>query len=219
MRLERFPNRNGIGLSLRLDGVVFAVIDRVARCAIRRLTDEDAVYRRGRLQPRSRIDDIARRHTLSPFRPRAKRDQSLTGVDSDPHLQFVVRFADPVADRESRSQGAFRIVLMRRRRAEESHHCITDELLHRPAEALKLLAHALVVRPEQGADILRIELLRALCEADKISEEDADNFPFLIDRLDPRERGAARVAEARVLRILAAALRAADHSESVVASA
>jgi len=45
MRLDRFPHVNRLGLSFCFNGIVLAVVDRVARRAIRRLGDEDPVHR------------------------------------------------------------------------------------------------------------------------------------------------------------------------------
>ena len=47
-----------------------------------------------------------------------------------------------LANRERSAHGAFRIVLVRDRRAEDRHDRITDELLDGAAETLELGAHA-----------------------------------------------------------------------------
>ena len=67
---------------------------------------------------------------------------------------------------------------MRNRRAEQRHHCVADELLHRAAETLELRAQTLVVGTEDRLDVLRIELLGACREADEVGEEDGDDLPF-----------------------------------------
>src|SRR6185295_6404788 len=64
-RLHDLPHRRGLFLSLGIDGAVLAVLDRLRRGAVRRLADEDAVRRRGRLQSGTRVNDVARRHTLA----------------------------------------------------------------------------------------------------------------------------------------------------------
>ena len=48
---------------------------------------------------------------------------------------------------------------MRDGRAEERHHGVADELLHRAAEALELRAQALVVGREDRPHVLGVELL------------------------------------------------------------
>ena len=76
-----------------------------------------------------------------------------------------------VADRERRSDSPLGIVLVCRRRAEERHHRVADELLDRAAVPFELGADALVVRPENRLDVLRVERLRARREADEVAEE------------------------------------------------
>ena len=50
----------------------------------------------------------------------------------------VVQLGDRVADRERRADRALGVVLVRDRRAEQRHHRVADELLHRAAVALEL---------------------------------------------------------------------------------
>ena len=61
-------------------------------------------------------------------------------VIADADLQLAVR-RERVANRERSAHGAFRIVLVRDRRAEDRHDRVADELLDRAAEALELGAH------------------------------------------------------------------------------
>ena len=136
-RLERLPHRDRLRLALCLDRLGLAVVDRLARRAVGRLADEDPVHRRRRLQARRGVDDVACRHPLAFGRPRAERDQRLTGVHGDPHLELVL-LVRPVADGERCPDGPLRIVLVRRRRAEERHHRVADELLDGATEALEL---------------------------------------------------------------------------------
>jgi hypothetical protein len=90
-------------------------------------------------------------------------------------LPFV---GDPVADRERSTHRPLGIVLTRNRRAEERNHGIADELLDRPAPALELVAQPLVVGAQDCLDVLRVELLGARREADKVGEEDSDDLPL-----------------------------------------
>ena len=107
----------------------------------------------------------------------------------------VVLFTRPVADRERRSDGALRVVLVCGRRAEERHDGIADELLHRPAVMLELVAEVLPVRGKQRSYVLRVHALRARREADEVGEEDGDDLPLLATRRGRVERRAAAVAE------------------------
>ena len=97
----------------------------------------------------------------------------------------------PVADGERRAYGALGVVAVRRRRTEDAHHRVPDELLDRAAVALELLADALVVRREDRAHVLRIELLGTSGEADEVDEEDGDR------RVAPRPAVRARPAPRR----------------------
>ena len=105
---------------------------------------------------------------------------------------------------------------MRGRSAEERHHRVADELLDGAAEALELLAQMRVVRGEQAADVLGIELLGAGGEADEIGEEHRHDLALLAHRRRRSlERRAAGVAEPGGVRILGGAAWADDHSLSV----
>ena len=98
----------------------------------------------------------------SPSSGRAPRETSAcAGVDADAELELGLLVEDPVADGERSADGALGIVFVRDRGAEHRHHRIADELLHRAAEALELVAQARVVRAEQRPHLLRIHLLGA----------------------------------------------------------
>ena len=192
---------------------MLGVLDDVPGRAIRRLADEHAVHRGGGLQPGRRVDDVAGCHPLALGGPRTEQDERLAGVDGDAHLQ-VVLLARPVPDGEGGADRPQRVVVVRDRGPEERHHRVADELLHGPAALLELAAQPLPVRREHGADILRIELLRARGEPHEIGEEHRDDLALLPRRL-ARQRGPAGRAEARVLGVLLAADRAEGHWRGV----
>ena len=101
---------------------------------------------------------------------------------------------------------------MRRRRAEERHHRVADELLDGAAETLELAAQVRVVGREQGAHVFGIELLGTRGEADQVGEENRHDLPLLArGRGHGLERGATGVAEPRAGRVLLPALRTDDH--------
>jgi hypothetical protein len=54
---------------------------------VRLFTNQDCADRRGRLQPRGGVDDIARNHGLAQLRAGVEDDQGLARVDGDSHLQ------------------------------------------------------------------------------------------------------------------------------------
>ena len=81
----------GSALPFACDRLVLAVLDHVPRRAVGRFADEDPVRRRGRLQPRGRVDDVARDHPLARSSGRASTLTSASpGVHGDPHLELAV---------------------------------------------------------------------------------------------------------------------------------
>ena len=199
--LHRLPGLDRLRLALRLHRLGLAVVDRFASRAPRRLADEDAVDRCIGLKPRRGVDDVAGHHALTLLGPRAERDERLPGVDADAELELGLLVEDPVTDCERGADGALRVVLVRHRRAEDGHHRVADELLHRAAEALELVAQPGVVGTEQRPHLLRIHLLGARREADEIGEEDGDDLRSSSRVSSSAASGpAAGVAEARSLR-------------------
>ena len=77
-RLHDLPHGNRRFLPLRLDGGKLAVVDRLRRRAIRRLTHENAVHRRGGLQARRRVDDVTRGHAFAGLGTGGEIHQRLT---------------------------------------------------------------------------------------------------------------------------------------------
>ena len=179
----RLPDRDRVRLALRFDRLGCLVVDGCARCPVRRLVDEDAVHRRGALQARGRVDDVARGHALACFGLGVERHERLAGRDPDPQLELLLE--RELADRERCSDGALGIVLVRGRRSEERHHRIADELLDGAAVALELRADALVVGPQDRLDVLRIQRLSTCREADEVAEDDRDDLA-LAARCAPR---------------------------------
>jgi hypothetical protein len=154
--------------SLRLDGIQFAKLDRLARRAIRRLADKHAVDRSRGLQARCRVHNVARRHALPGLRACVEVNQCFARVHRDPRLNRIL-LARPITNRERGAHSAFRIVLVRNRRTEERHDRIADELLHRAAEPLELASQALVIGTEDRLDVFGVELL-ARREADQVGK-------------------------------------------------
>ena len=172
----RLPRRDRLRLALRLDRLELAVVDRLLGRAERLLADDDRVHGAA---PWSRAAVLITSPAAidSPASGWAStRDERLAGVDSDPHLDALLE--RPVADRERRANRPLGIVLVRRRRAEERHHRVADELLDRAAVALELGADVPVVAAELGGDVLGVDLLGARREADEVGEEDGDDLPL-----------------------------------------
>ena len=211
-RLQRDPRADGMLLALRDHRLGGLVLDRVARLAVGLLADDHAVDRRGRLQARRRVDDVARDHRLAERRPRAERDHRLTRVDRDADLQVAAgELPDAVADHERGAHRALRVVAVRERRAEEAHHRVADELLDHAAERLDLTPDALVVRRQHRADVFRVEPLGPRGEADQVDEDHRHDPPLDPRRLVGGHRRTAQQAEPGDVRVLGATGQALPH--------
>ena len=172
-RMKRLRTGDRDGLALRVDRRRVPVLDRTVGRAPRRLADEHAVHGGRRLEPRSRVHDVAGDHRLPRLRPRREQHEGLAGVDGDPHIEALLDQGVP--DREGSAHRALGIVLVGGGCAEDGHHRVADELLDLAAEALELGARAGVVRREQRPHILRVRRLRTQRVADQVDEDDADS--------------------------------------------
>ena len=105
---------------------------------------------------------------------------------------------------------------MRRRRAEQRHHRIPDELLHRPAEPLQLGPQPRVKRRQQSPDVLRVHLLGPGGEPHQVREQHSHDLALLAGRRPSRrQRGPAFRAELRPSLVAVAARRANAHPQSL----
>ena len=104
-------------------------------------------------------------HRLALLGTSVEIDDHLAGVHREARLQVellvgVVHLLQLVADRQRAPHGALGVVAVRDRRPEDAEHGVADELLDPAAVPLDLRPHLLEVRREEGAHVLRIELLR-----------------------------------------------------------
>ena len=137
------------------------------------------------LEASRRVDDVPRDDALATLGSRAERDDRLAGRDGGTNgdLEPVgTKLLDRLQDPEPGPNGSLGVVLVRDRRAEDGHDRIADELLDRPAEALDVGLHALVVRAQRCANVLGIGAVGAIGEADEIDEEHRDDLALLADR-------------------------------------
>jgi hypothetical protein len=96
------------------------------------------------------------------------------------------------------------------------HHRVADELLDRAAVALELRAEARMVRRQQSAHVLRVELFGPRGEADEVDEHDRDDLSLLARLRGLRdEQRAAHPAVPELVRILPTARRARRHGMSL----
>ena len=180
--------------------------------------DDDAVHRRRLLQSRRGVDDVTGDHRLAERGPGGERDERLAGVDGDAQLQAepqlaLVEGADAVPYGERCTDRPLGVVAESGRRPEDGHDRVADELFDSSAERLELLADELVIRRQDRADVLRVELLGAAGEPDEVDEDNGDDPPLVLHGRPRRvELLAAGEAEAGVLRVLLPAAGAPDHS-------
>ena len=76
-------------------------------------------------------------------------------------------------------QGPLRVVLMRRRNAENGHHRIADELLDRASSPLDLRRHRVVEAIEHRPDPFGILIGCKLSRPDEVREKNRRKLPFL----------------------------------------
>ena len=186
------------------------------------LADQRLAGRRRLLEPRGRVDGIARDEPL-PARRIAGHD--LTGVDACPagepdaprEVELVVQAGERSLHAGRCAHGAQGIVLVQDRQAEDRHDRVADVLLDRAAVGLELGPHRVEVAGHQLAQRLGVEPLAEVGRAPQIGEDDRDglaDLPRWRRSFGRRERGAAVAAEAEAGRILLAAVRADLHAGS-----
>ncbi len=169
-RADRAPDRYRLGLALRRHRLERLVVDHVPRRPVRLLAGEERTRRSRRLQPRRGVDDVTGDEALAQLGPGSERDDRLAGVDRGTGLQLEL--GHRVQDDQPRSDGPLGVVLVRDGGAECGHHCVADELLDRPAEALDLRLRTRVVRLQSRSHVFRIGRLGRSREADEVDEQD-----------------------------------------------
>ena len=189
-RGDRLPRGDGQRLSLDLLRIELLVVGRVRGRAERGLAHDDAIGRRGGLQTRRGVDDVARGHGLAFARLRAEHDEGLTGVDADANTQAELRVrgvhgGDGMLDRERRSDRALGVILVRHRCTEDRHDGIPDELLDGATVAFEHCPQLYVVRIEHAAHGFGIELFSLGGETDEIGKQDRDDLALF----EARSRG------------------------------
>ena len=198
--------RDGLGLSLELEGRDRLDLDRVLHERERRLSEQHLAGVRSLLQPGGHVDRVTGREPL--LRPR----HHLARHHSDPPLQPESRERVPHLDRcPHRPQ---RIVLVHDRHTEDGHHGVADELLDRAAVMLDDRLHPLEVAREQRARPLGIERLSERGRPGEVAEQDGDGLALLV-RKPVRRFGAALGTEPERSFRLEAATRTCGHVASL----
>ncbi len=180
----RRASQTGIGLAFPFasTGVGAPVVDRLARRAVRRLVDDDAVHGRGALQPSGGVDDVARGHPLARV-GRASSETSASPVviptrSSSPSSTAKSRIAS--AARTARSGSSSCAVGAPKSAMTASPMNFSTVPPRRSSSA----ADAVVVGREERLDVLGIHRLRPRGEADEVAEDDRDDLA-LAPRCDP----------------------------------
>ena len=206
----------GLGLALRLDGGRGLGLDSVADESVGLLAEQHLPGLRRLLQPRGDVDGVSGRKALL----RARDD--LAGVDAHAQLEpravagleLVVQLVQAAAQLVGGAHRAQRVVLVHRRHAEDGHHRVADELLHRPAVPLDDRLRRLEVARHHPPQALRIDPLAERRRAGDVAEEHRHDLAHLARRGRLGQRRAAGVAEARAVPVLGSTART-DHAPSL----
>ena len=191
--------------------------------ALGRLADQDRAGLGDRLDPGSRVHEIAGDHSLAA---RSDGHRGLSRKHSGPRGQARVELGHGVDEVERRPDRPLRVVLVCDRGPPHRHHRVADELFHgSPVERDQALAGLEVAR-EEAARVFGVPPLGCRSEADEVGEQDRDEPPLRdgrLGRLRLPSRGSrcghvaelspAVAAETIFGRVLGAASRA-DSSQS-----
>ena len=130
--------------ALRFDLARAAVRDATGGQALREVAHDDLAGSRTLLETRRRVHGGTGHEKL---RRVARAGHGLTAVDTDPNPErgsvHIVGARQPIAQRERGTHGTVRIVIVRRRDAEDGHDRIADELLDRATVRPEDLARGL----------------------------------------------------------------------------
>ena len=211
---------HGLRLALELERLDRLDRDRVAHEAEGRLPDQDLARGGGLLEAGGDVDRVAGHERLPG---RALSGHDLAGVDPDAQrdpraealLELGVQRRQALLHLPGGAHGPQRIVLVRERDAEDRHHRVPDELLHRSAVALDRASHLVEVGEHHLAHALGVDALAQRRRTGHVAEEHGRELAAL-GRLGV-ERRRAGVAEARGLGVVLPAFRA-PHSPNARAA-
>jgi hypothetical protein len=184
------------------------------------LADEDPVDRSRGLQPGRGVHDVACNHALAFVRRGVESDERLPRVDGDADVEVaswlvLVQACYGVTNRQCSSHRSFRVVLVSDWGPEHRDDGVADELLHRPTEALELLARSLVVHAQECPHVLGVARLGPCRRADEVDEDDADDLPLFASTRNVAQRRAAFRAELRRFGVLEPARSTRLHTRSL----
>ncbi len=171
MHGEEAEGRDGLCLSFQRERLHRFRPDGIADECECRFSDQDLAGLRGLLQPRGDVDRIA------GGQPLLRSGDNLAGIHPDAGLHAQLR--ERVVHLDRGAAGAQRIVLVHLRDAEDGHHRIADELLHRSPVRLHDRLHALEVTGEQRAQRFGVGRLAQRGRAGDVAEENGDRLALL----------------------------------------
>ena len=178
--LEHAPGVDGSALALRLHGVERHEPRGMAHQPLRDRADQDLAARGSLLEAFRGVDRVP-----GGERRRVVARHHLAGVDPDPdpqrrhlaRLERGVHALDRTLHVERGSHRPERVVFVDAREAEDGHHGVADELLHRAAVPLDGDPHLLVPGAQQLAERLGVETLAEHGRIGQVAKEDADGLP------------------------------------------
>ena len=206
---------DGLRFALRGDGLHVLRHHGIAHERVRQSPEEDSARRGALLEACRRVDGVAR----DQGRPRRRiADDHLTGVDagSEPDreaaLELEIRIQDGqgFADLRRRANGPERVILVHLGHAEDRHHRVADELLHRSAVRLDDRPHRGEVAVHDRAQRLRVDALAERRRARDVGEQDRGEAADHALGARLRQTGPARAAELHAVRVGEAAHRTRD---------
>ena len=196
-RLDRALAAAGDELAGRL------VVDGVRGERVRRLADDHAPGRGHRLQPRGGVDDVAHRRVLGAGE---RADEHLAGVDADAHADvdgaarpgLGHRAGDRLLHPQPGPHGAFGVVLVRHRGAEQGEDPVAEQLVDPAAVLGDVVDEAGEAAIDQALGLLGVHVLGERGEPDEVGEQHGDDAPLLVGQ--HAERVPTRRTEPRSLR-------------------
>ena len=219
---DQLDDPDGFGASADLERLRRSAEAKAARRVGGPLGHEDVPgFSRG-FYARRDVDGVAGDDPL--VRLRVVDRQHRAGVDADAHLdRDPVALGEPLVERAELGahpqrcpERARRVVLMHPRDAEDRHHGVADELVDDPTLGLDLGPHRGKERGHHVLELLSVESLADRGGAGHIGEQHRDDLALLGCRGGDRKCVTAGAAEAGILGVLAAAIRADDgHGRSL----
>ena len=178
--LAGLPGRDRLALAAKRPVAGVLEGDRAGRHPVGRVVDQDGPRPGRRLEPRGRVDDVARDHPLADG---ADGDGRLPADDACPGLEpgesEVAAESGHRRDQvEAGPDRPLRVVLVGDRGAPHGHDRVADELLDGPAVAGDDLATGREVALEKVPHLLGVATLGQGRERDEVDEEDRDMAPL-----------------------------------------